>query len=135
MNRLPPEIRVCMEGVIPALIATCDAEGTPNVSYISQVWYVDDRHVALSWQFFNKTVRNLQQNPHASVQVIDPRDLSFWWLRTRFVRTETDGPTFDAMSAQLEVIASMTGMTGVFKLQAAMIHEVEEVGRLLLGPQ
>lgn len=135
MNRLPPEIRPCLEGVIPSLIATCDLEGTPNISYVSQVWYVDERHVALSWQFFNKTVRNLQANPQASVQVIDPRDLSMWWIRTRFARVEREGPMFDAMRDQLDVIASMMGLEDVFKLEAAMIHEVVEVGRFSYTPQ
>ena len=130
MNRLPPEIRSSLEGVIPSLIATVAADGTPNVSYLSQVWYVDDRHVALSWQFFNKTVRNLQENPQACIHVIDPSALQIWAIRTRFVRVENEGPLFQAMSDQLEVIASMMGLQDVFKLQAAMIHEVEDVERV-----
>jgi adenylate cyclase len=50
-------IRECLEGAIPAIIATCDSRGTPNASYVSQVHYVDGEHVALSYQFFNKTRR------------------------------------------------------------------------------
>ena len=42
------EIRACFEGAIPAVVATCGADGVPNVAYISQVFYVDERHVALS---------------------------------------------------------------------------------------
>ena len=33
-------IRPCLEGAIPAIMATCDPDGTPNVAYISQVVYV-----------------------------------------------------------------------------------------------
>jgi hypothetical protein len=40
---------------------------TPNVAYISQVFYVNERQVALSFQFFNKARDNILANPHATV--------------------------------------------------------------------
>ena len=35
-------IRRCFEGVVPAMIATASADGTPNVTYLSRVHFVDD---------------------------------------------------------------------------------------------
>ena len=61
------EVRPCMEGAIPAMMATCAPDGTPNVAYISQVFHVDDRHVALSFQFFNKTRQNILAQPQATL--------------------------------------------------------------------
>ena len=49
------------------MMTTCSLEGEPNITEISQVHLVDDTHVALSHQFFNKTQRNVRENPHASV--------------------------------------------------------------------
>ena len=43
---LPPEIRVCMEGEVPSSIATCSLAGVPNITELSQVYYVDEDHVA-----------------------------------------------------------------------------------------
>jgi len=117
----------CFQGVIPALIATCDAAGEPNVTYLSQVHYVDPGHVALSRQFFNKTQRNIAENPYATIQLYDPRSFEAYRLRLRFHHAETSGALFDQIATRIEVIASHTGMAGVFRLVSADVYEVLEV--------
>lgn len=120
----------CFQGVIPSLLATADAAGVPNVAYISQVHLVDDRHVALSRQFFNKTSRNLDENPRAAVELYDPVTFEAWRLRLRFLRTETAGRLFEGMALRIQAIASHTGMSGVFCLRGADLFEVERVDRV-----
>lgn len=125
-----PAIRACFEGAIPAMMATCAEDGTPNVAYISQVYYVDERHVALSFQFFNKTRQNILINPHGTVLVMDPVTAAFYRLQMRYLRTETEGPLFEGMKAQLAGIASYSGMAGVFRLLGSDVYEVEAIERL-----
>jgi len=127
--RLPPEIRTVLDNGVPALMATCSADGTPNVTVISQVYYVDDSHVALSFQFFNKTIRNVRENPRAWAGLTDFFEQVDWMLDLEFERSETDGPIFDAMDMKIEAIASATGMSGIFKLRAADIYRVLAVER------
>jgi hypothetical protein len=109
---------------------TCSAAGIPNVTVISQVYHVDESHVALSFQFFNKTIRNVRENPRAYVCMSDLAGQSNWILQLEFQRSETEGPIFEAMDMQIEAIASATGMSGIFKLRAADIYRVLSVEQL-----
>ncbi|HSP19819.1 MAG TPA: GAF domain-containing protein, partial [Myxococcaceae bacterium] len=123
-------IASCFEGIIPAMMSTCSLEGEPNITEISQVHLVDEKHVALSHQFFNKTQRNVRENPHATIQVFAPVTYDLYQLHLRFDHPETEGPLFEEMSARLQVIASHTGMLGVFKLRCADVYEVLSVEQL-----
>lgn len=120
-------IRSCLEGAIPVVMATCDTEGVPNVTYISQAEYVDARHLALSFQFFNKTRRNVLANPVAELLVVHPAQGTMYRLAARYLRTETAGPLFERMKAKLAGIASHTGMSGVFRLRGADVYAVDRV--------
>ena len=134
VSRLPDAIRPVLDNGIPAVMVTCSAEGIPNVTVISQVYYVDERHVALSFQFFNKTIRNVRENPRAYVRLSDIAGGAQWTLQLEFQHSETEGPIFEAMDMQIEAIASATGMSGIFKLRAADIYRVLSVEQLA-GPE
>lgn len=121
------DLRHCFEGAVPAVIATSAPDGTPNVAYLSQVHYVDDAHVALTFQFFNTTRRNILVNPRAVVQVVDPVSAAHFRLRLEYLRTETDGPLFENMKAKLAGIASHSGMSKVFRLLGSDIYRVLEI--------
>ncbi|HYF87515.1 GAF domain-containing protein [Azospirillum sp.] len=120
-------IRTCLEGVIPATIATVAPDGTPNVSQLSQVHYVDPGHIALSYQFFNKTRANILDCRDALLEVIDPSTGAQYRLRLDYLRTETDGPLFESMKAKLSGIASHVGMAEVFRLRGADLFRVTEI--------
>jgi hypothetical protein len=127
MSALPEAIKSAMQGVVPSHVTTCALDGTPNCTTVSQVYYVDEHHVALSYQFFNKTIKNIRENPYAMAWLVSPDTFDTWLLRIEFDRSETSGPIFDTMDMQIEAIASMTGMKGIFKLVAADIYRVTEV--------
>ena len=120
-------IRNCFEGVVPAVLSTCDADGTPNVSLVSQVHYVDCEHVALSYQFFNKTRRNILETGMAMTSVVDPENVTDYRLDLVYEATQSEGPIFETMKAKLAGIASHSGMDGVFRLLGADIFRVRSI--------
>ncbi len=132
--KLPAAIRPVLDNGIPAVIVTCSTAGVPNATIISQVYYVDESHVALSFQFFNKTIRNVRENPRAAVMLADIGAAANWVLALEFERSEKEGPIFEAMDIHIEAIASATGMSGIFKLQAADVYRVRSVRHVPFRP-
>ncbi len=123
-------IRDCFDGAVPGYVATCAPDGTPNITPLSQVQYVDEGHVALSYQFFNKTRRNVLANPRVQLLLIQPFTAAQYRLSLEYLRTETDGPLFQAMKAKLADIASHAGMSGVFRLLGSDIYRILAIEQL-----
>ena len=124
LRDLPPG---CFDGVIPALLGTCSDDGTPNATWLSHVFLLDDRHIALSCQFFRKTRANLAVNPHAQLLLVAPSSIQQWRLDIRYLRSETRGRMFEIMKSRIEAIASVTRMEHVFALNSADIFEVDAI--------
>jgi adenylate cyclase len=120
------DIEGCFQGVIPAYMATCSATNEPNLVAVSIVHLLGPNRVGVSCQFLNKTLSNLRENARAQLSVLDPASLAEYWLDLRFDRLIEQGPVFDKMSAQLDAIASHSGMTGTFALAGVAEFEVCE---------
>jgi adenylate cyclase len=121
------DLRRCIEGSIPPVIATASSAGEPNVVYISSVNVVDSERIALSNQFMGKTATNLAENPRASLILADPHSGSDYRLSIVYERTERRGPTFERLKAQVDEMAEMTRSTGVFRLRSADIYRIEHI--------
>ncbi|HYD60166.1 MAG TPA: GAF domain-containing protein [Noviherbaspirillum sp.] len=123
-------IRECFEGIVPGTMATASPDGTPNLAYLSQVQFVDSEHVALSYQFFNKTRQNIMANPRATLLLTHPVTVAQYRLTLQYLHTETSGPLFETMKAKLAGIASHTGMSGVFRLLGSDVYRVLDIQKL-----
>lgn len=124
------DLDACFEGVVPAVIATLSADGVPNISYLSHVARVDDRHIALSNQFFGKTASNLQAVPKATILLVDGRTGAQVRAEALFVRSESAGSMFDHMAAQLAATSAQVGMAAVMKLRAVDVFLVTALSQV-----
>jgi adenylate cyclase len=127
MNQLTialAEIDECFQGIIPSELASVSKAGVPNAIFLSIVHRLDDSHVGLSRQFFNKTIANMMENPRAQVTVVEPTSGRRFRLDLSYEHTETEGPLFDRVKTRLEAVASQEGMAKVFKLAAVDVCRV-----------
>lgn len=130
MSLVLEDLMPAFQGMVSSVITSCGADGEPNTTEISQVYYVDSGHVALSFQFFGKTIRNIVENPQVAALVVDPETMNLYHLDLQFVRRETEGELFEQMDMQLRAIASMTGMEDVFKLRGADVYKVKAITKI-----
>lgn len=121
------DLQACFEGVIPSIVATAAADGTPNISYLSQVVRVDDEHIALSNQFFSKTATNIRENPQAAVLIVDAHSGDQYRLDVTFVETRTSGAIFEDVKTHIQATSAQTGMAGIFRLFGIDIYRVHEI--------
>jgi len=114
------DVRRLLEGIIPPAMCTVAADGTPHVNYLSHAEYIDDEHVALTYQFLNRSRANILATGRVALSVEDPITGVSVVLQLRFERTDTAGPVFERLRAKLSGIAAQTGMEKVFHLRGAV---------------
>src|SRR6185436_8630386 len=93
-------VRRMMEGVIPPILCTASPDRVPNVSYLSLCEYVDPLHIALSYQFFNRSRENVLATRRASLTLDDPYTGAGVVMQLEYQRTETEGPVFERLRAK-----------------------------------
>lgn len=120
-------VRDCLDSAIPCSLVTASADGTPNVTYVSHAEYIDPEHLALTFQFFNKTRENILADPQAVLYISGSHTGASYRLQLQYLRTDSEGPLFERMRVRLAGIASHTGMTGVFHLRGADIYRVRAI--------
>ena len=122
-------IRACLEGGVPSRVATCAADGTPNVTYVSQVHYVDRGARRAVVPVLQQDARRTCSPTRARRVAGDPpgHRRAATASSSRYLRTETAGPLFESMKAKLAGIASHTGMSG--RVPAARLRRLPRARR------
>ncbi|MDQ8023348.1 MAG: GAF domain-containing protein [Moraxellaceae bacterium] len=120
-------VRRMLEGVVPPTMVSVGEDGTPHTNYLSLAEYVDAEHLALSFQFFNQSRKNVLATRRIALSLDDPYTGAGVVLQAEYVRTETSGPVFERLRAKLAGVASHSGMEAVFVLRGADVFRVLEM--------
>jgi hypothetical protein len=121
---LSKQIKQALEGVFPSYIITVSKDGFPTNTSLSQVCYVDERHIALPVQTFSKACQHIKEVPNMFAEVVDPVTLRNWNLELKYLSTVEQGPVFEKMAVKLANLFSLVGIEGLFHLKGAEIYEV-----------
>ena len=90
MVKLSAEIKESLAATKLVYLATATKKGVPNAVPIGAFKLLDDGTMLISDQFFNKTLANLKENPHAAV--------TFWGEKGGFqIKGTTTIHTSDAI--------------------------------------
>lgn len=123
----PSSFKNAFLGIIPSTIMTASDEGIPNIAYLSQVYLLSERQIALTTQFFNKTKSNLLENPLCTVRVYDPETFAAYEISARYNRSESTGQTFEQLAKKFSAVADHVGSSHFFHLQAVEILDIMDV--------
>lgn len=114
-------------GIIPSTIMTASSDGIPNIAYLSQVYLLSERQIALTTQFFNKTKSNLLENPLCAVRVYDPETFAAYEISARYNRSESSGQIFEQLAKKFSAVADHAGNSHFFQLQAVEILDIVDI--------
>jgi len=127
MVKLPPEVKETLSKTKPIPLATASKNSVPNVIFVGLLKIVDDETIMVVDNFFNKTAKNLKENPKASILCYTPDPKKSYQIKGSVTQV-TSGKTFEEMQAWVH------GLNPKLPAKAAVLIKVEEVYDSLGGP-
>ena len=125
MVQLTDEIRMSLDGIRLAFLATASKDGRPNVVPIGAFKLLDDETLLISDQFFNKTLANMRENPQVAI--------SYWGEKGGFqlkgtVTLHTDDDIF------AQDVAWMKELRPTLVPKSAVVMTITDVYTVRAGP-
>ncbi|MGP3666905.1 MAG: pyridoxamine 5'-phosphate oxidase family protein [Candidatus Bathyarchaeota archaeon] len=131
MVKLPNEVKAVLEKAIGkacVTIATSSKTGIPNAVPIIFVKLYDDEHLLVADNFFQKTRKNLEENPHVSVTFWDPETRDGYQVKGS-AKIFTSGKEYE------DVVMWVKSKMPKLKTKAGVLIKVEEVYTVKPGPE
>ena len=130
MGKLNDRMKEIFNNQQAIALSTCSREGVPNVVPMSAKKILDDDTILLSDQFFNKTIKNLRDNPKASIAIWD--NMEGYQIKGA-VTIETSGQIFEETAKWIDEMGKQLGLP--LKCKGAVILKIEEIFNVSPGPK
>ncbi len=128
MVKLTDEIKAEFAKMRIFPFATASKDGTPNVIPIGMCYLQeDDETIWVVDNFFNKTLKNLQENPQASIYVWGP-DIQGCYQIKGDTEIVTNGPDYDKMYTMVKAKGKM------FPARSLVLMKINDVFECKGGP-
>ncbi|BBO81071.1 hypothetical protein DSCO28_16370 [Desulfosarcina ovata subsp. sediminis] len=129
MAQMTERMQELFNTVRTVILSTATPGGTPNAVPVGAKKIIDSETILISDQFFNKTLTNMQDNPHVAV--------TFWEGREGYqlkgtITIETSGQRFEETSQWLQEMSEKAGFP--LKSKGAIILKIKEIYGVSPGP-
>lgn len=124
---MPMETREVLQKQKPTPIATASKDGKPNVVYIGYLKILDDERIMIGDNFFNKTLKNLEENPRICILCYDSETKRSYQIKGS-VKVHKQGPEFEEMRSWVH------GANPKMPAKSCVMVTVEEVYDSIWGP-
>ena len=125
MVKVTEEIKESMKGTKIAFLATASKDGAPNVVPIGAFKFLDDETLLISDQFFNKTLKNLQENPRISL---------VWWGEKGGFQVKADITIHTEGEVFRQNVEWVRGIKETLRPKSAVVGKITDVYLIKSGP-
>ena len=100
MHKLNDELNEAISQIKPAMVATADKNGRPNVSPKGSLRVLDEQHLIFADLLSPRTIKNLKENPSIAMIGLDPATRKGWRIWGKVDEIATSGDLYDQISKE-----------------------------------
>ncbi|NLA40628.1 MAG: flavin-nucleotide-binding protein [Smithella sp.] len=125
MVKVTEEIKESLKGTKIAFLATASKDGIPNAIPIGAFKFLDDETLLISDQYFNKTLKNLQENPKISL---------VWWGEKNGFQVKADITIHTEGEIFRRNVEWVRGIKETLRPKSAIVGKITDVYLIKSGP-
>jgi predicted pyridoxine 5'-phosphate oxidase superfamily flavin-nucleotide-binding protein len=129
MAKMNQRMKEIFEKQQTVVLATATKEGVPNVVPIGAKKIINEETILISDQFFNKTLKNIKENPYVAITIWDNHE---GYQLKGTVIVETSGPRFEETAKWIEEMGKAVNIP--LKSKGALIVQLTDIYSVSPGP-